>query len=168
MRAYLSSSRNSTKSLPANSRSKQRSALRVTDREVESNNLLRESGAFAQRQRNVHTQTQLVRKMASDKAGADIVVKPPASGAASGLSDYLFDRVVSEMSREASLTPQQELCFRLYESGVSVRAIGSVLGINRMRVHRQLKIARHRLRAVYGKYDCYGWEDVYWAEVHRE
>jgi len=167
MRALSSSSRNPHESLSCSRRQGARFAAVSKDREQESNSLLRREGALSRPRREAYTQAQLVRKMASDRTMADIAGASSSSGAASGLRDYLFDRVVSEIAVAARLTLLQEACFRLSEGGMGVRGIGLALGIGRMRVHRQLKIARHRLRLAYGRYDCFGWEDVYWAEVNR-
>jgi len=168
MRAHLSRSRNSTRSASANIRAKRRPDGTVTVRETISNNLLRKTGALVHPRRGVYTQAQLVRKMALDQARANSAGADLASEATSGLCDYLFASAVSEIITAARLTPLQEACFRLSIRGFAVRDIGSALGIGRMRVHRQLRIARHRLRAVYGRYGCFGWEDVYWEEVHRQ
>jgi hypothetical protein len=168
MRAHLRGSRNSTKPIPLNKSARRQPGGTMTDREAVSNNLLRKTGALAHQRRGVYTQAQLVRKMASEQARASNAGADLAPEASSGLCDYLFACAVSEIIGEAGLTPLQEACLRLSISGFAVRDIGLALGIGRMRVHRQLKIARHRLRAVYGRYACFGWEDVYWAEVHRQ
>lgn len=111
----------------------------------------------------VYTEASLARKMRDER-------KRFESPSPTGIDDaaaLLVERQIDDLIEGAGLTAVQEILYRLYVGGFSVRRMSVVLGIGRRTVQERLKTIKRRIREAYREGPYAGWYEVYLSEVNR-
>ncbi|MDO8682389.1 MAG: hypothetical protein Q7N50_02770 [Armatimonadota bacterium] len=108
------------------------------------------------------TERQLIRKIKRD------IARAPAAepeGIPNEVAEYLIDRHISLLLKNARLTKFQRRVYSLYLRGGSPSEIARESGISRQRVANAILTARQEVSARRNKYA--GLHEVYWKEVRR-
>ncbi|MGQ9764974.1 MAG: sigma factor-like helix-turn-helix DNA-binding protein [Armatimonadota bacterium] len=135
----------------------------VYDLESLADRLLASSGAL-QRGTGVYMTRQLRRRIRYENTRLPGCRQP---GLPSEVTDYLFYQQVEELIEASSLSFREELVFRLYLYGFSMRETAEMINRSRAVVRRLIAQARHKLQAAYAQGRYAGWYEVYLSEVNR-
>lgn len=135
----------------------------VKNLELLADQLLASSGAL-RRGTGMYTACQLRRRIRYENTR---LPGCRSSGLPSEVIDYLFYRQIEELIEASSLSVREELVFRLYLCGFSIRETAEIIKRSRAVVRRLMVQARHKLQAAYAQGRYAGWYEVYLSEVNR-